>query len=162
MIYRRLVVVAFVLSIAGLALADNAAPASDCVEESDDAARLSCYDRAFGRGAETAPAPMPAATAPPTPAPAEPMTMEDLDEKTAPKKERKPDVLAVGHVTRCERKVGKKYLFYFESGQVWKQISDKRLSFKNCDFNVTVSKDRFGYKMQIDGEKSKIRISRVR
>jgi len=56
----------------------------------------------------------------------------------------------------------KKYAFYLEGGQVWKQVGDKRLYFKDCDFNVTISKDFFGYKMQREGEKSRFRVSRLR
>jgi len=65
-------------------------------------------------------------------------------------------------VTRCEKDARKKYYFVFENGQVWKQVSDKRLSYKQCDFEVTITKDFFGYKMQPDGEDRRVSIARVK
>ena len=65
-------------------------------------------------------------------------------------------------MTRCEKDSRKKFFFYLEGGQVWKQVSDKKLYFRDCNFDVTISKDFFGYKMQRVGEKSRFRVSRVR
>ena len=65
-------------------------------------------------------------------------------------------------VTECRRRGGnEKYIFYLEGGQVWKQISDKRLYFRECNFSATILKDFFGYKMQLEDSK-KFRISRIR
>jgi len=47
-------------------------------------------------------------------------------------------------------------------GQVWKQKNEPRQRYKECDFSVTITKDVFGYKMQIDGEGKQIRIGRIR
>ncbi len=65
-------------------------------------------------------------------------------------------------VTRCGESVDGRYLFYFENGQIWKQAKDNRLYFRDCQFDVTITKDFFGYKMQQAGEKKRIRIRRVR
>jgi hypothetical protein len=67
-----------------------------------------------------------------------------------------------GTVTKCRQDDNKKYYFYFENGQVWKQSDRKRLKFKDCDFNVTITKDFFGSKMQQEGEDRRIRITRVK
>jgi hypothetical protein len=67
-----------------------------------------------------------------------------------------------GTVTKCRQDDNKKYYFYFENGQVWKQSDRKRLKFKDCDFSVTITKDFFGSKMQQDGEDRRIRITRVK
>jgi hypothetical protein len=69
----------------------------------------------------------------------------------------------VGRVTDCSRAADQKWVFRLDSGQVWKQVSSRKviLNEDECQFGVTVSKDFFGYKMQIEGEKTKIRISRL-
>ena len=91
-------------------------------------------------------------------------TLDDLGSETLPRGSRddveKLEVRAT--VSRCEKDFRKKYLFHFDNGQIWKQTSDKRLYFKECNFEVTITKDFFGYKMQQDGEKRRIRISRVK
>ena len=50
------------------------------------------------------------------------------------------------------------------SGQFWKQVSSRRVVMDEdtCQFRATVTKDFFGYKLQIEGEKGKIRISRLK
>ena len=68
----------------------------------------------------------------------------------------------MARVTKCVKNASKKFVFYFENGQVWKQVSDKRVFFRNCDFNVTITKDYFAYKMLQDEKKRPIRISRLK
>lgn len=91
-------------------------------------------------------------------------TLDDLGSETLPMGARgsveKIEVRAT--VARCEKDPRKKYLFHFENGQIWKQKSNQRLYFKDCNFDVTITQDFFGYKMQADGEKRQIRISRVK
>ena len=65
-------------------------------------------------------------------------------------------------VTRCERNPRGRYYFYFANGQVWKQTNSRRLHFRDCNFEVTVSRDIFGYKMSIAGQRKRIRISRIK
>lgn len=91
-------------------------------------------------------------------------TLDDLAAETSPKATRKEDgeLLVRAKVTRCDKDARKKYYFVFENGQVWKQTSDKRLHYRACEFEVTITKDFFGYKMQPDGEKGRIRIARVK
>jgi len=91
-------------------------------------------------------------------------TLDDLGSETLPRGTRddaaKLEVRAT--VSRCEKDVRKKYLFYFENGQIWKQTSDTKLYFKECNFNVTITKDFFGYKMKTDNNNRQIRISRMK
>jgi hypothetical protein len=63
-------------------------------------------------------------------------------------------------IVQCQQDSGKAWYFKFENGQVWKQVDGKIRRFKNCDFAVVVSKDGLGYRMQVEGEGAKIRISR--
>ncbi|MBT8109076.1 MAG: hypothetical protein KJP17_12610 [Gammaproteobacteria bacterium] len=95
---------------------------------------------------------------------AEAKTLDDLGSETLPRSSRdEADKLAVrATVSRCEKDYRKKYLFHFDNGQIWKQTSDKRLYFKECNFDVTITKDFFGYKMKADDNKRQIRISRVK
>lgn len=78
--------------------------------------------------------------------------------------EDKPDERYTDRVMSCRKATDDKWLFYFESGQVWKQVSSKRVLLDDdaCQFGATISKDFFGFKMQIEGENSKVRISRIK
>ena len=116
----------------------------------DAAARLACYDAGVGRNTPTEPEPAPLT---------EDVGEEQLDPALRP--EREPENFQ-GRVTKCQQDASNKWLFYFDNGQVWKQRSGNRLRFRDCDFGVTITKDSFGYKMQIDGETRKIRIGRIR
>lgn len=91
-------------------------------------------------------------------------TLDDLGSETLPMSARKEvEKLEVrAKVSRCKKDYRKKYLFYFDNDQIWKQTSDKKLYFKDCNFDVTITQDFFGYKMQADGEKRRIRITRVK
>jgi hypothetical protein len=130
-----------------------------CSAIDDASARLACFDEAVGRSA-------PAAKTPATVPAEKPArnTLDDLGDETLPGAGRaKDEELAVrAKVVRCEKDVRRKYVFFFENGQVWRQSSDKGVYFKDCNFDVTISKDFFGYKMQRDGDKGRIRIARVK
>ena len=68
-----------------------------------------------------------------------------------------------GQIIGCKKGPDKKWYFYFESGQVWKQVNDRRLSLKeDCEMRATITEDVFGYKMVTDGLKGTIRVSRRR
>lgn len=131
-----------------------------CASMDDASSRLACYDRLGGRQAsnpETTVAP--ATVSEPAALPPEDFGAESLHRADDKKND---DAAVTAKVSRCVKDARKKYVFYLEGGQVWKQISDKKLFYKECAFNVTISKDFFGYKMQVDGEKSRFRVSRVR
>lgn len=134
---------------------------SRCAVLDDVSLRLACYDKLGGRHNST-PAAVNAAAAPrPAAAPSDTPGSEGLrgNDKEDGGNE---DTTVTVHVTRCVKNARKKYIFYLEGDQVWKQVSDKKLLFKECDFDVTISKDFFGYKMQLAGEKLRFRVSRVR
>lgn len=139
----------------------NAESLQNCRAIENASERLACYDQLADASSSAVPADSvepeatPAAT---TVEPAAPV-QEGMPETDWKKKEAEE---FHARVTKCERDPNKKYLFRFEGGQVWKQVSSRRLSFRNCDFDVVVTKDFFGYEMRIDGENSKIRISRIR
>ena len=138
-----------------------------CRAVSDDAARLACYDALATPAKPPAPPAAPAPVTEPVAAEAALPVPEDLGaealpgkpEKKEPEKEKETFSATV---TRCTENVDGRYVFYFENGQVWKQAKDNRLYFRECRFDVTITKDFFGYKMQQVGEKKRIRIKRVR
>ena len=65
-------------------------------------------------------------------------------------------------LTSCKKGADQQWYFYFENGQVWKQIDSHRLSFRECNFIATITKDGFGYKMQIESVNKKFRVTRKR
>ncbi len=125
-----------------------------CSSIEDSAARLACYDK-LGGYQKTAPMTVSEEVA----VLPDELGAESLSRKDDEKEE--PTALAA-RVTKCTKSASnEKYVFYLDGGQIWKQISDKKLFYKECAFNVTISRDFFGYKMQVDGEKSRFRVSRV-
>lgn len=104
--------------------------------------------------------------------PAEPATgdgefgslTDEVGAEALPRKEGgAPDFRPVrARVADCRKDHSGKYYFVFENGQVWKQRDSSRLYFRDCDFEVTISKDFFGYKMQVEGDDRETRIGRVR
>jgi len=168
------------------AAVDQASPApQDCRAIKDDAARLACYDKqgptaGIETGSTTpatddAPAvaqqmPKPAETPPPpnavdtatvaaAPAPRE--LTDEIGRENLGEPEATEEKLSVrGRVTSCRKDLGGKYVFYFDNGQVWRQKDNLRLRWRDCAFDVTISEDFFGYKMQPDGDQKTVRIAR--
>ena len=163
-----------------------AADAVDCRTIEDNAERLACYD---SLSTPPAPPPPPAPKIAPAPAPApapEPQRVPDqavaaptaaesaappaaavvLDDSIGKERiadgEEKEKVLVAGHVTSCREDRSGKYRFYFDNGQIWLQKDNKRVPWKECDFDVTIEKDFFGYKMVEAGDGKTIRISRIK
>ena len=66
-----------------------------------------------------------------------------------------------GHVRSCREDRDGIWYFTFDNGQVWRQSGRGHYNFDGCDFDVTVFKDFFGYKMAIDEGKT-LRVKRER
>ena len=137
--------------------AQDSSDMARCAELENADARLACYDEVIGQSSSSRPNPE-AAEKEPTPL-TEEVGQEQLDSKDKPHQE--PEAFA-GRVTDCRQNADGKWYFYFANGQVWKERNSGRQRFKDCDFEATITKDVFGYKMQVDGEGKKIRIGRVR
>jgi len=162
-----------------------------CQAMQDDASRLVCYDSLNSpttpatEQSATDPAPAeppavilpPAATAPAkevdSPAEvspiageaavAEPAALSDEIGKESLRSDAKKEKPIVrGHVISCREDATGRYLFYFDNGQIWQQKDNTVIRWKECAFEVTIFKDFFGYKMIPDGEKKRVRISRVK
>ena len=154
-----------------------------CAQLADPGARLACYDNlgervlagdasdeasapekavaaSDGRPAKEAPvaAPSAAPTATGSPAPASVgrSTDSSFGKKTA------EQVSFNGVVTSCKKGHYGNWFFIFEGGQVWQEVNMRNRRFKNCNFKATITKDMFGYKMQIEGQDKSIRVRRNR
>mgnify|MGYP001822653797 CR=1 FL=1 len=77
-------------------------------------------------------------------------------------REEKDELIVHGTVVRCAKDATKKYLFYFDNGQVWKQKDNTNIRWKECAFDVTITKDLFGYRMTPVGETRRVRIARLK
>jgi hypothetical protein len=109
--------------------------------------------------------PAPTSVAEDVPAPAA-MAPEVLDDEVGLENVKgrtdKDQLLVKGHVSSCRKEKRGKYRFYFDNGQIWQQKDNRTVPWRECDFDVTIEKDFFGYKMLPVGEKRSIRISRIK
>ena len=172
------------LAAVGSATADITDPLEEirnCARTENRDERIACYEtlgeRVLAQEASVAPpepepTPVAAASTPaPTAAPpanAAPTGLpDDLSNPSAAKAEKKKKKeqrnapLGVGHISSCQLSPDGRWRFYFDGGQIWRQNGDDRHSFEECDFEATISKDFFGYKMKIEGGET-IRVRRVR
>ena len=159
---------AAMLAMSTIAQASDTEPSSEseCRTIQDAAARLACYDKLQPPVAESAPAPVPekkeakAAVSPDT---MEPKPLDDKVGRESLQRKDPEDLVKVrGHVVKCPTNARGTYFFVFENGQVWQQKDSKRIAWNECDFEVTIDKDYFGYGMVKDGDDRRIRISRVK
>lgn len=154
-----ILVVALLLILPAISVGDDGADSeiARCALVNDASARLACFDKLGSRGKPTS-----AADAAPA---AEPMQVawppDELGSKDFRRHVDKDESSVAARVIRCVKDTRKDYQFYLEGGQVWKQVDDRKLHYRTCEFNVTISRDAFGYKMQVEGEKSKYRVSRI-
>jgi hypothetical protein len=144
--------------------AQEAAEFERCAKLEEPQARLECYDAASQRQRATPPADPAAATPVPAdpgaPAQAAPLSDAVGEEQLQPKEAVEGPVR--GRLTDCREGPTGKWYFYFDNGQVWEQRDSDRLRFRECDFEVTIRKDFFGYKMELPDSDNKIRIARVK
>ena len=129
-----------------------------CAQLEDSQARLECYDAVSQRQ----PAAEPPAAAPEPEVSSEPEQLSDeVGEEQLENREVKEGPVQ-GRLTNCRKGATGKWYFYFDNGQVWEQRDNDRVHLKECDFDVTISKDFFGYKMTLPDSDNKIRVARVK
>ncbi|MDJ0793232.1 MAG: hypothetical protein QNI98_03225 [Woeseiaceae bacterium] len=160
--------IAVFVFLATLSTSSGAGPTADTIEElkacariTEQEARFACYDElgkrvlrqetAESNPAQESPLQTEAQTA--TTTVVEPLP-DDLGSKN--------EIQYAASVTSCKQGLHGDWFFFFENGQVWKQVNNRNIRFKECEFDVTITKDRFGYKMRIDAEDRTIRVKRNR
>lgn len=145
--------------------AKSADPIEDlkaCARVTDRDVRLACFDMLGQRvlGEESAFT---------EPAQEEVVQPEAVALEPATNAEPLPDDLGVsgpkpteygGTVTSCKKGHFGDWYFIFDNGQVWKEVNRRNRRFKECNFEVTITKDAFGYKMQIDALDKSVRVKR--
>ena len=137
----------------------------NCASIEDDNARLDCYDTLVGRSAaiDSHSAEGVEDTLPEAEETTQATLNDEIGRENIKRETEDRGSIAVrGTVIECRQDVHRKYYFHFVNGQVWKQKGNNRLSFGECRFDVTITKDFFGYKMQADGEDRRIRIARIK
>ena len=157
-----LVFLATVFTSSGIAYAvDTAEELKVCAGITDKDARLACFDNLGERVLQAEPAdkaPTQEETAQPEVETASTTGVQPLPEDLGGSK----DIQYAGLITSCKQGHYGDWYFFFDNGQVWKEVSNRNLRFKECNFNATITRDAFGYKMKIDGVKRNIRVRRNR
>ena len=132
-----------------------------CAAVTEQDARLACFDRLSDQVLQQGPADTASAQ--------QNATKTEVDIAAATVVKPLPEDLGsskvdryAGTVTSCRKGQSGDWYFFFDNDQVWKHVSNRKLRFKECSFDVTITKDTFGYKMQIDGETRTIRVRRHR
>ncbi len=160
---------ALILSVAMPSAAQSGDKLSDalqqCRQYADRNERLDCYD-AIGIKAVTVEHATPDAVPEPDPAPAiapadAPAPQAVADNIGLPKPVAEYESVRA-NVVRCGKANDHRFYFYFDNGQVWKYLGNRHLRYRNCDSPATLYEDGFGFALQLDGEKRKLRVQRVK
>ena len=132
-----------------------------CAKMTDRNARFACFDNLGERVLREA-----SADKKPT---REKMAQPEAVTATATNAQPLPDDLGKstsikysGLITSCKKGYYGDWYFIFDNGQVWKEVNKRNRRFKECNFNVTITRDVFGYKMQIHGVEKSLRVRRYR
>lgn len=153
------------LLLAGTAVADDLQQQlHSCAAIENDSERLECFDD-MAKGH----------------APPHDSTSDDIDdgepeaesgprqaergatESTSPAIVSKEEKVFVVRLVRCSTpSSGGRQLYFFDNGEVWQQSNTSPTKIRNCDTEVNVRQDLFGYKMEVPSENRKIRIRPVR
>jgi hypothetical protein len=128
----------------------------ECARIDKEKTRVACYEalgeRVLVEDSVASVAEIPAV---PTEAAAAPVATAAVDEEVDDK-----DKPIHGHVRKCQAARDNRWFFIMDSGEVWKQSGGKTRRFKDCDFDVIIRKDFFGYKMTIAGDDESVRVKR--
>ena len=91
----------------------------------------------------------------------QPLTDDVGMERVDPAKQQNPEYSA--RVVKCEKsqQSGQTY-FFLDNEQVWKQANYRRMSLGDCEFDIRLSKDTFGYELYIPSKDRTIRVTRIR
>ena len=86
--------------------------------------------------------------------------VDDTGQSTLADNQTSTSIQYGGLMTSCQKGRYGDWFFIFDNGQVWKSLNKRNLRFNDCNLNATITKDRFGYDMQIDGVEKTVRVRR--
>ena len=151
-------------------IAQSADPAEElkaCAKMTDREARLACLetlgervlrdesaDSTSARQQVAQPEAIPKATD------TEPLP-DDPDVSTLGNDQESNSTVYSGMITSCRKDAYGYWYFISENGQVWKEVRKRNRKFSECNFNVTITNDIFGYKMRIDTLEKTVRVKRL-
>ena len=154
---RRLIVAA-ACTLLSTAQADESLSegVTDCRLLTIDAERLACYDaltvsdeRPSAQGGERTVLPLDDSVG-------KGQVDEDADDD-----EGRPTYTA--RLVRCgDSSTGRIQLFYLENGQVWRQRNSGGMKVRECDVDIEITRDMFGFRLVIPSQNRSIRVARVR
>lgn len=124
-----------------------------CAQKADRSDRLECYDnisRKLAAGSAGTAAAVATAS----------VTAADDASAAAPEPDDVNTGIPVTSVS-CQRGHNNEYIFTFDNGETWKQVSSSRLKLSDCEFSAVIEKDFFGYKMTIIDENVRVRVKRL-
>ncbi|HNP36515.1 MAG TPA: hypothetical protein PKK10_11745 [Woeseiaceae bacterium] len=167
----RFIVALAITGVGNLVLADGSTNAGDepalaaevqrCGELDDSEQRLACFDTLAAGLVNPPTAPIPADAAVVSNG-AAPLT-DDVARSAVAKTAEDDSERYAGKLTACEfNSRTRRTYFYFDNGQIWGQSNSGRLNLDDCDFEVVIEKDGFGYKLLIPSEKRRIRVKRLK
>ena len=65
-----------------------------------------------------------------------------------------------GMMTSCKKGHFGEWYFVLDNGEIWKEVKKRNRRFEDCNLEVTITKDMFGYNMRIDALDRTIRVKR--
>ena len=143
--------------------ADTVEELKVCAGMTDQDERLACFDNLGERVLQEEQVPADNKPTQEKVAQPEAITATATDAEPLPDDLGTPKVVRYsGLITSCDKVRYGYWHFTFDNGQVWREVNSRNRRFKECNFSATITKDGFGYKMQIDSEGKTIRVKRVR
>jgi hypothetical protein len=130
-----------------------------CARMTDQDARFACFDKLGERVLREEPAdkkPTQEKMAQPEAVTATATDVQPLPDDLG----KSTDIIYSGLITSCKKGHYGDWYFFFDNGQVWKEVNKRNRRFKECNFNVTITKDGFGYKMHIHEVEKYLRVKR--
>lgn len=67
-----------------------------------------------------------------------------------------------GMLTSCQQGHFGDWYFVLDNGEVWKEVKRRKRRFEDCNFEVTITKDFFGFNLQIEALGKTIRVKRYK
>ena len=141
---------------------------AQCRELDADDMRLICYER-IGESASVVDTTTAKSEAPPV---NETTARVDVQEQDSQYGELTDDIglpktaddanIVQATISNCGLASNRIFYFYFENGQIWKYIGNKKLKYRDCNREAKIIADRFGFGLQIEGETRSLRVMRVK